>query len=90
MKKVIITVIGKDRTGIIYNVSKVLAECEVNILDISQTIMSEIFTMVMIADINCAKESFDIISEKLDKAGEELGVKITVCHEDIFNAMHRI
>lgn len=90
MKKAVVTVLGKDRVGIIYNVSSILAENEVNILDISQTIMGDIFSMVMIVDIEKSKKEFDILSESLESKGKELGVKITICREDIFNAMHRI
>ena len=90
MKKAVVTVLGKDRVGIIYNVSGILAENDVNILDISQTIMGDIFSMVMIVDIEKSIKPFDELADKLDKKGEELGVKITICREDIFNAMHRI
>ena len=90
MKKAVVTVIGKDRVGIIYNVSGILAESKINILDISQTIMGDIFTMVMIVDIEGSTKEFDDLASSLDKKGEELGVKITICREDIFNAMHRI
>lgn len=90
MKKAVVTVLGKDSVGIIYNVSGVLADNKINILDISQTIMGDIFSMVMIIDIEESTVSFDALSDILDKKGEELGVKITVCREDIFNAMHRI
>ena len=90
MKKAVVTVLGKDRVGIIYNVSGILAENDVNILDISQTIMDDIFRMVMIVDIEKSAKPFDELADKLDKKGEELGVKITICCEDIFNAMHRI
>ena len=90
MKKAVVTVLGKDRVGIIYNVSGILAENKVNILDISQTIMGDIFSMVMIVDIENSVKEFDVLSDELDKKGNELGVKITICREDIFNAMHRI
>ena len=90
MKKAVVTVIGKDRVGIIYNVSGILADNKINILDISQTIMGDIFTMVMIVDIEESVKSFDDITSALDEKGNELGVKITICREDIFNAMHRI
>lgn len=90
MKKAVVTVIGKDRVGIIYNVSGILAENKVNILDISQTIMGDIFTMVMIVDIEESVKAFDELADSLDNKGTELGVKITICREDIFNAMHRI
>lgn len=90
MKKAVVTVIGKDSVGIIYNVSGILAENKINILDISQTIMGDIFTMVMIVDIEKSAKSFDGLSSALDDKGKELGVQITICREDIFNAMHRI
>ena len=90
MKKAVVTVIGKDRVGIIYNVSGILAENKVNILDISQTIMGDIFTMVMIVDVENSVKAFDELADSLDAKGVELGVKITICREDIFNAMHRI
>ena len=90
MKKAVITVIGKDRVGIIHGVSGILSEGGVNILDISQTIMQELFTMVMLVDVKHATISFEELKAKLESKGEELGVKIVICHEDIFNSMHRI
>ena len=88
--RAIITVIGKDAKGIIANVSGYLAKTDINILDISQTIMQEYFTMVMLVDLADAKEDFKTISENLDKVGEKLSVTIKIQHEDIFNSMHRV
>ncbi len=88
--KAVITVIGKDRVGIIYSVSDILAKAGINILDISQTIMQDIFTMIMLVDISKSADSFSDISKKLEKLGEELGLSIRIQHEDIFNSMHRI
>ena len=88
--KAVITVIGKDRVGIIAGISNILSECNVNILDISQTIMQELFTMVMLVDISKSKADFSDLSVKLEEKGEELGLKIKIQHEDIFNSMHRI
>lgn len=88
--RAIITVIGKDRTGIIAGVSNDLAELNANILDISQTILQEYFTMIMLVDLADMKVSFDILKEKLDKRSEALGVSIKLQHEDIFNSMHQI
>lgn len=88
--KAVITVIGKDRVGIIYSVSDILAKASINILDISQTIMQDIFTMIMLVDISKSENSFSDISKKLEKLGEELGLSIRIQHEDIFNSMHRI
>ena len=88
--KAILTVIGKDRIGIIAAVSKILADSNINILDISQTIMQGFFTMIMLVDISQMSLNFSEISERLDKKGQELGLSIRLQHEDIFNAMHRI
>ena len=88
--RAIITVIGKDTKGIIAGVSGYLAGEEINILDISQTIMQEYFTMVMLVDLKDAKEDFKKISENLDALGEKLSVTIRIQHEDIFNSMHRV
>lgn len=88
--RAIITVIGKDAKGIIAGVSGYLAETDINILDISQTIMQEYFTMVMLVDLRDAKEEFKVISENLNKVGEKLSVTIRIQHEDIFNSMHRV
>lgn len=88
--RAIITVIGKDAKGIIAGVSGYLAETEINILDISQTIMQEYFTMVMLVDLKDAREDFNKISENLAALGEKLSVTIRIQHEDIFNSMHRV
>ncbi len=88
--RAVLTVIGKDRIGIIAAISSILAESNVNILDINQTIMQDIFTMVMLTDISKNKESFEVLSKKLEKKGEEIAMKVTLQHEDIFNSMHRI
>ena len=83
MKKTIITVVGKDTVGIIAKVCTYLADNQVNILDITQTILDGYFNMMMITD---AGE----IAEELNTLGEEIGVNIRCQHEDIFNKMHRI
>ncbi len=88
--RAVITVLGKDTVGIIAGVSNILADSNVNILDITQTIMQDVFTMVTLVDISSCNIPFDILSEKLDKKGVELGLKIQIQHEDIFNSMHRI
>ena len=88
--KAVITVIGKDRVGIIYSVSNILAQANINILDISQTIMQDIFTMIMLVDISNSENNFVEISDKLENLGKELGLSIRIQHEDIFNSMHRI
>lgn len=88
--RAVITVIGKDRIGIIAAVSSILADSMVNILDISQTTMQDMFTMVMLTDISQCTIRFDELSVRLERKGIELGLKITIQHEDIFNSMHRI
>ncbi len=90
MNKVIITVVGKDTVGIIAKVCTYLAETKVNILDISQTIVSDYFNMMMIVDANkSTKDISDIITD-LDAIGNEIGVVIKCQREEIFNKMHRI
>lgn len=90
MKKAIVTVVGKDTVGIIYNVTGVLSKNNVNILDISQTILDGMFTMMMIVDVSLSKVEFDVLSDLLCKEGINLGVEIRIQLEDIFEAMHRI
>ena len=86
----VLTVIGKDRVGIIAGVSKLLMENNININDISQTILQDIFTMIMIVDLQEVQIENSDIKEQLDKLGEDLGVKITIQHTELFNRMHRI
>ncbi len=88
--KAVITVIGHDKVGIISTISKILADAKINILDISQTIMQNMFTMIMLVNIENCSEDFETISKRLDAVGEELGLSIRIQHEDIFNSMHRI
>jgi ACT domain-containing protein len=90
MKRVIITVVGHDKVGITAKVTAVLAECNVNILDINQTLLQDIFTMVMLCDITAANVEFDVLQQKLDIVGKELGMKILAQKEEIFTYMHRI
>lgn len=88
--RAVVTVIGKDRTGIIYNVSKILSESNANIEDISQTILQDIFTMIMLVDISNINCDFSELKENLDALGKTIGMSIRIQHEDIFNAMHSI
>ena len=89
MKKTIISVVGQDTVGIIARVCTYLAENNINILDISQTIIDGYFNMMMITDTSRSEKKLDRISEELSKLGEEIGVMIHA-HEDIFTKMHRI
>ena len=88
--KAVVSVIGKDRTGIIAAVAGALAERNINIEDISQTIMQNNFVMIMLVDAQKSSVPFDKIGEDLQKAVEKLGVTVHVQHEDLFNAMHRV
>ncbi len=88
--RVVVTVVGKDRKGIIAAVSGALADWEVNILDISQTILQEFFTMIMIVDMTDATVNFSELREKLGVLGQKYGVVISCQHEEIFQYMHRI
>ena len=90
MKKCIVSVLGKDTVGIIAKVCTYLAEHQINILDISQTIIQGYFNMMMITDTSRSEKKLDRISEELSKLGEEIGVMIHAQHEDIFTKMHRI
>jgi len=88
--RIVVTVVGKDKVGIIAGVANVLADVNANILDISQTILQEFFTMIMIVDIGQSTVDFNTVKEKLTAKGQEIGVKISAQHEDVFQFMHRI
>lgn len=88
--KAIVTVIGKDQVGITAAVCAMLAQHNINILDINQTILQEYFTMVMLVDLSACELSIGELSDIMSKAGEERGLSIRIQREDIFNAMHRI
>ena len=88
--KGIITVLGKDKVGIIAKVCVYLSDKGINILDISQTIIQGYLNMLMIVEMNETDERFSEIADGLEKLGEDIGVIIKIQHEDIFNSMHRI
>ena len=88
--RAIITVLGADKPGIIAGITTKLAELDINILDITQTIMQDLFTMIMLVDFGKAEKSFDEVVETLEKKGEELKVQVKMQHENIFQSMHRI
>ena len=88
--RAIITVVGHDKVEIIYEVSKALAENNVNILDISQTIMQDMFTMIMLVNVDKSTVPFSDLATVLDEIGNKIGVSIKIQHEDLFNSMHRI
>jgi len=90
MKKTIITVVGKDTVGIIAKVCTYLADNHINILDISQTIVSGYFNMMMVVDTSESLKSFGDMADNLEALGEEIGVAIKCQKEEIFDKMHRI
>ncbi|MBQ9004746.1 MAG: ACT domain-containing protein [Atopobiaceae bacterium] len=88
--RAIITVLGSDRSGIVAAVAGVLAADDVNILDISQTILQGIFTMTMLVDVEGAKVEFSELQSKLDELSHDLGVQITMQREEVFRYMYRL
>ena len=88
--RTVVSVIGKDAVGIISEVSAVCAECNANILDITQSVLQDLFVMVMLTEIKSLNCDFGTFSDKMKKLGESKGLDIRVMHEDIFNSMHRI
>ena len=90
MTRAIITVVGKDTVGIIAKVCTYLADNQINILDISQTIVQEFFNMMMIVDLTKSVKAFDVLSDELMKIGKDTGVQVKCQLEDIFDKMHRI
>nr|WP_221636216.1 ACT domain-containing protein [Listeria immobilis] len=88
--RAVLTVVGKDNVGIIAGVSKKLAELNINIEDVSQTIMDGYFTMMMMCEISQITKEFDEVKAELAEKGEELQVKIHIQREEIFNAMHKL
>ena len=90
MSKIIITIVGKDRVGIVAKTCSYLADNQMNILDITQTILQDYFNMIMIVDISRAEKSFDDMARELSEVGDAIGVTIRCQREEIFTSMHRI
>ena len=88
--KAIVTVVGKDRVGIIANVCTALANYNVNVLDISQTVMQGYFTMMMATEVSECAIPLALLASEMEKIGKDMGLSIRVQREDIFEAMHRI
>lgn len=88
--KAIITVIGKDAVGILAKVSDVCAKTNVNIVEVTQSVLQDMFAMIMLVEIDKASVGFEELRKKLDEVGESTNTKIHLMHEDIFNSMHRI
>ncbi|MDO4830813.1 MAG: ACT domain-containing protein [Clostridia bacterium] len=88
--KAIITVIGKDAVGILAKVSDACAKADVNILEVTQSVLQDMFAMVMLVEIGKSNIGFEQLRENLNAVGESSGTKIHIMHEDIFNSMHKI
>lgn len=88
--RTVISVIGKDAVGIIAKISAILSSHKINVLDITQSVLDDMFVMVMLADISQSLVDFPSLVSELDALGDELGLKIHTMHEDVFNSMHRI
>lgn len=88
--KAVITVTGKDCVGIIAGVAAACAECDANIVDISQSVLKEYFAMIMLADIDHLNVDFSVFVDKLSALGREKGLDIHTMHEEIFNTMHHV
>ena len=90
MSRAIVTIIGSDRVGIIAGIANVIADCNANILDISQSVIREYFTMIMMVDGTGASMSFEQLKQALDERAAQLGVQVQLQREEIFQAMHRV
>lgn len=88
--KAIITVIGKDSVGILAKVSTACAEVDVNIVEVTQNVLEDMFAMVMLVEMSNSTVDFDTLKKKLDRVGEISNTKVHIMHEDIFNSMHKI
>lgn len=88
--KAVVTVVGKDQVGIIANVCLALASYQINVLDISQTVMQGYFTMMMVVDVSGCTVPVAELCKDMDAKGQEMGLSIRVQREDIFEAMHRV
>ena len=88
--KCVVSVLGKDRSGIVAAVATALAECGANIDDISQTILDDIFSMTMLTTLDTEKADFNTVQERLAKISDDLGMQIIIQREDVFQMMHKI
>lgn len=88
-RRAIVSVVGKDQVGIIAKVTGILSDTNINILDISQTTLQDFFTMMMLVDVS-GTENLDVLQKQFDKVSEEMGLKINIQLEEIFQAMHRV
>lgn len=88
--KAVVAVIGKDTVGILAKISTICAEYNANVMDVTQTIMQDMFAMTMLIDISKCSSEYGVLAEQLKKAGEEMNLQVHVMHEDIFNSMHKV
>ena len=88
--KAVITVIGKDNVGILHKVSGICAEYNPNVIEVTQSVLQDMFAMIMLVDISSINKDFSEIVDKMTALGNELGLSIHTMHEDIFNSMHSI
>ena len=88
--RAVVTVIGKDTVGILHKVSGICAEYNVNVIEVTQSVLQDMFAMIMLVDISNITGDFAVLVDRMDTLGKELGLSIHTMHEDIFNAMHRI
>ena len=88
--RAVVAVIGKDTVGILARVTPICAEHRANVMDVTQTVMQDLFAMTMLIEISELRVEFSAFADELKKAGEEMGLQIHVMHEDIFNSMHKI
>ncbi|MCI1269690.1 MAG: ACT domain-containing protein [Ruminococcus sp.] len=88
--KAVITVIGKDNVGILHKVSGICAEYHANVIEVTQSVLQDMFAMIMLVDISDINADFSQIVDKMNALGDKLGLSIHTMHEDIFNSMHNI
>ena len=88
--RAVVTVIGKDNVGILHKVSGICAEMGVNVIEVTQSVLQDMFAMIMLVEIDKAAIEFEQLRKNLEAVGESTGTKIHIMHEDIFNSMHRI
>ncbi|MDE5770574.1 MAG: ACT domain-containing protein [Ruminococcus sp.] len=88
--KAVVTVIGKDNVGILHKVSGICMEYNANVLEVTQSVLQDMFAMIMLVDISAMSADFAQLVDRMDNLGKELGLSIHTMHEDIFNSMHSI
>jgi len=88
--RAVVTVIGKDTVGILHKVSGICAEFNVNVIEVTQSVLQDMFAMIMLVDISSIKGDFSELVDRMESLGKELGLSIRTMHEDIFNSMHTI